>query len=257
MKSLIERTFFSICVLCVTFFSSDVFAINNNNNNQSYTNENGVTITKKEYDFINNYYGENYFERMTLEDYEWISDLDINNNDVTINTVYLYDSDDFNKHFFDRGVIHITPSKQLTIAKSCSTSCIVTTYLKWLVNPTVRSYDVIGVRFHNTGLSNNTVITKLTSSYGTSYSYNTQYLTNGVGTSVLLPTGATNIEVEQKVYTTLGGTVFGSYQHAISNITLQDSYNYVISVGGYGSVFLFTNGMDNYYDAMNGVDISL
>ena len=255
MKSLLKRTIFSLGVLCATFFSSDVFAIDNNI--QVYSNENDVTVTQKEYDFIKNYYGEDFFEEMTLEDLEWISDLDINNNDVTINTVYLYDNDDLNKQSSDRGVIHTTPSKKLTIAKSCSSSCIVTTYLKWLVNPTVRSYDLIGVRFHNTGLSNNTVITKLNSSYGTSYSYNTQYLSNGVGTSVLLPNGATNISVEQKVYTTLGGTVFGSYQHAISDITLQDSYNYIMSAGGYGSVFLFTNGMGNYYDAMNGVDISL
>ena len=51
--------------------------------------------------------------------------------------------------------------------------------------------------------------------------------------------------------------MFGSYQHATSAITLNESRNYNFHINGYGSVFQFgTVGLD-VYDGMTGVDIAV
>ena len=51
--------------------------------------------------------------------------------------------------------------------------------------------------------------------------------------------------------------VYGSYQHARLNVTLSDSQAYNISPAGLGSVFNFATSVEDYYDGMGGVDISL
>ena len=50
---------------------------------------------------------------------------------------------------------------------------------------------------------------------------------------------------------------YGSYQHAIANLTLLDSQSYIISQNGLGYVFNFATSVDDYYDGMSGVDITL
>ncbi len=221
-------------------------------NDTMYVNDNGIELTEKEFHFVNDFYGEDFFENMTYDDYIWISDLDINNRDVEIKTIYNFDNG------MMKSPSYSTNSKKLSISKACSSYvCTIITNLTWLTNPTVRSYDLIGVRFHNTSLNNNTVTTKITSSKGTEYSSNNKFLANGFGTSVKLPTDATNISVQQKLFTQPGGIVYASYQHAVKDISLQTSLNYTMGVGGYGNVFLFYGGVDNYYDAMGGVNIDL
>lgn len=220
--------------------------------NEIYINKNGIELTEKEYQFINQFYGANYFDNMTQEDYEWIMDLDINNKNVEIKTIYDHGIANRDNPF------HSTNSKSLSIAKSCGNiSCTIITNLTWLVNPSNRSYDVIGERFYNTSLYNNTIQTKVTSSSGTQYFSNDKYLSNGIGTSVKLPDNGNNITVQQKIFTNLGGIVYASYQHSTSQISLQTSTWYTMSATGYGGVFLFYNGAGNYFDGMGGVNISL
>lgn len=248
MKSKI--LFLFMCGISLLSFTQ-VFALSND---IVYVNNNGVELTEKEFHFVNDFYGKDFFETMNHEDYIWISDLDINNREVEIKTISDYS---FN-NVITRSPSYSTNSKKLSISKACSSNvCTIITNLNWLTNPTIRSYDLIGVRFYNTSLNNNTVTTKVTSSNGTEYSSNNKFLTNGFGTSVKLPSGATNISVQQKLFTNPGGTVYASYQHATSNISLQTSLNYTMGAGGYGNVFLFYGGADNYYDAMGGVNIDL
>ena len=54
-----------------------------------------------------------------------------------------------------------------------------------------------------------------------------------------------------------GGTVYASYQHAVSNTSLSVSRDYTISSSGYGNVFLFGTAGRSIYDGMNGVSITL
>ena len=247
-------------ILNIVFVISLAILIINDNDayaydQKEYKNDNGVVLTKKEYDFVNRFYGDTYFSKMTQEDYEWISVLDINRKDVVIdviNNVNLLKSN-------LRGTqnnFYTTNSKRLAIAKSCdSTKCNVITSLMWLINPVTRSYDVIGARFEGTGLFNNSITTKVSSSSGTSYYSNNNILANGFGTSVKLPNSANNIIVEQTFSTVVGGKIFASYQHAKNNISLANSYSYSISANGYGKVFTFFGNALGVYDGMGGVSI--
>jgi len=241
----------------ISILSINVYA----SENQIYVNNNGVELTSKEYEFINTFYGNNYFENMTQEDYDWIAVLDINNNEVYYDVLY-----DNNKLSFENlsmfanasinGTIHQTNSKRLAIAKTCdAVKCNILTNLTWLTNPTIRSYDVIGARFSGTSLYNNSITTKVKSSSGVTYYSNNRFLSNGFGTSVKLPTSSTNIIIEQSFYTNLGGSIYSSYQHATSNISLANSFLYTITSSGYGKVFNFYGNALNVYDGMGGVDI--
>lgn len=221
----------------------------------SYINGNGIELTKKEYEFVNEFYGGDFFNNMTQEDYEWIEDLHINTSDIEIETIY---SNEFDGNFAQPyGTSFATNSKKISIAKSCNSICTIMTNLTWLTNPTIRSFDLIGARLVNTSLANNTITTKITSSNGTEYSSNNKILSNGLGTSVKLPSGATNIIVQQKFFTKLGGTVYASYQHSTSNISLQTSLCFSIGVNGYGNVFVFYSDAIGKFDQMNGVNINL
>ena len=52
-------------------------------------------------------------------------------------------------------------------------------------------------------------------------------------------------------------TVYGTYQHAVTNVTLEQSHSYNISHNGFGSVLNFATGVQNYYDRMQGVYVEL
>lgn len=248
MKKILMLSFTALFISL--FMSYGVYA----STEKVYVNNNGIVLTEKEYSFVNTFYGNDYFENMTQDDLDWISDLDINNKTIYINTIN--DEDASLIDISSRGPYHSTNSKSLSIAKSCdNVKCTILTNLTWLVNPYVRSYDVIGARFSGTSLYNTTITTKVSSSLGNSYFSNNKFLSNGFGTSVKLPDNATNLVVEQKFYVNVGGTVYASYQHATTNISLSNSYYYTISPNGLGGVFNFYGAALGVYDGMAGVDI--
>ena len=214
----------------------------------NYTNQNGVVISEKEYQFINDFYGSEYFNTMTLEDYEWIRDLNIDENEVEIKT-------NPNITLFSTSVTQY--GINIKIVKSCSNNCIIITNCQWSLMPSIKSYDVIGARFSNTNLVDNTITTKITSSSGTVYSTDLLRLTNGFGVTVKLPSNGVSIVVEQKYTVSKGGTVYASYQHATKNINLATSKLYTITSNGYGGVFGFYGSAANVYDRMTGVNIDL
>lgn len=219
-----------------------------------YTNDLGVQVTKKEFDFINEFYGEEYFSKMTLEDYMWIKDLDLNNSEIEIKkvsdlpTISLY------------SISSKDTEKTLTIAKSCNTVCNIIINVIWLKIPTIKSYDVIGARFKNTNIVNSdNISTRIKTSNSTNYtsSSNNKKFNFGFGTSVKLPSTATSISIEQKFSVSKNGTVFASYQHSKKNISLEISKLYSISSSGYGSVFSFYGNALNTFDNMSGVSINV
>lgn len=66
------------------------------------------------------------------------------------------------------------------------------------------------------------------------------------------------LEIEAIVVSTSKwATVYASYQHAASNVTLAQSKAYNISHNGYGEVINFATAVENYYDGMQGVSIAL
>lgn len=215
-----------------------------------YINDNNVTLTQKEYDFVNEFFGSDYFEKMTQDDYEFIEDLHIETTNVEIKNIYDYSNG------LSRTTSHATANKKISIAKSCTSICTIITNVTWYSNPTVRSYDVLGARFVNTELASDTITTKLTSSSGTTSHTNVKYTSNGFGVSVKLPTGVTDISLTQKFYVNTGGYVYASYQHAITSVSLSTSTLYTIGNGGYGGVFNFYGAAVGCYDQMGGVYIT-
>ena len=215
-----------------------------------YTNNNGVSLTEKEYNYVIDFYGDDYPSKMTAEDYSWIQKMDVNNRDYKIEKYYDNDTTTRSTH-------HQTSSKYLAISKSCSSTCSVNILLNWLKNPNVRSYDVIGARFVNTSLISGTLSTYVDSSSGTSSYSNYQYFSNGFGNSVKLPSSATGISIQQSFEVQNSGTVYGSYQHATGYISLEQSKKYSIDLNGSGNVFLFNSSVDDYFDQMGGVWINM
>lgn len=247
-KNLITIILIGGIILCPIIKAANVFALTNLT---SHINKNGIEVSDKEYKFINDFYGEGFFNNMTKEEYDWIRDLNLENSKVSINRYYEHSTT-----ITPYSTVHRTTNKELTIASSCTTICTIVIKAEWITNPGIRSYDLIGARFKNVSLASSNIQTKVSSSNGIEYFNNTKVFANGLGTSVKLPTSASNIKVEQKFYTTAGGTVFGSYQHAIKNISLLTSQSYVIDISGIGGVFRLTGDAIGSFDQMAGVSIN-
>ncbi len=215
-----------------------------------YVNKNGVQLTEKEFQFVNEFYGDDFFENMTQENYDWISGLNINENDVEVKTVIGGNS--LNPLSTEVG----NANERISIAKSCHGICAVFVNARWLVNPVVRSYDVIGARLVGTTKATDMIISSVTSTSGSEFSNDLKVSSNGFGASVKLPTAGLNVVIEQRFDVNPGGTVYASYQHAIKNTTLSASQMFTIGAG-YGGVFNFYSDASGVYDAMSGVSISV
>lgn len=214
-----------------------------------YQNEEGVILSKQEYDFISSMYWDGYQEYLTWEDYNEIKSLDLFDKEVQKETRYYVDSS------LTRGTSVTGNLRTLTIAKSCSDSCMVTLTNKWNGTPTVKSYDVFGVRANGVSILNIKNALVFGKDYTKSYTEPKVY-SNGFGYSVLVP-NAENVNASVTFVTSKGGQIYGSYQHAMQNITETISKQYSIGVGGYGKVFLFSGFAGSIYDNAPGVDIEV
>lgn len=241
------RRIILIILLLILFTNKEVSA--KEYTSEFYTNKNNVTFTQEEYEFLSEMYWEGYQDIMTKKEYESFKEEDLISGDFE--TKFINE----NQLQIIRGASHSTGSKSLKISKSCSEKCRISVVLTWTVNPAIRSYDVIGAYFDGVSLQTDP-ITRVVSSDSTSYSYNIKQASNGVGTSVLLPSGS-NIIVNQEYSVSTGGKVYASYQHAKQNTTLASSQKYNFSILGYGNVFLFDSSVQSIYDAMNGVNIEV
>lgn len=233
--------------LCLLMFMFIGVLNVNASNNMYYKNEYGVEFTKEQYDFFTNMYYDGYQSAMTKED--------INYYDIDYMNPNLVESKYSNNNIISRATSISDANRSLKISKtSMPNYTIITLTLTWTNPPAVKSYDVIGARFsgvtYDSGLN-----TKLINSSGTTAINNNRTFTNGLGCSV--PISGSSIKVTQTFKVTGSGTVYGSYQHANSAISLANSKKYTISSSGYGSVFKFTGTATSVYDQMNGVSITV
>lgn len=217
----------------------------------TFINDNNVSLNQKEYDFIINMFYDGYQNIITENDYNNIfADSEMVNAKIEKNEIENYD--------FIRATYHETQSKKFAISKACTSDCLITLVANWKKNPTIRSYDVIGAYLDGTSLVSTFIPT--TSAVNTASSNHSNEMvtsSNGFGVSVKLPTGGSGMTISQYFKVSNCGTVYGSYQHATANISLANSKKYSISRTGYGGVFSFQSSVRDYYDAMNGVSISL
>lgn len=139
----------------------------------------------------------------------------------------------------------------------------------WLKSPYIKSYDVIAIRTDDATVTEGTqegtqaYIYKNGSVGYVNYSNggtNMVKADNGFGISMNLVDDANTYQctIEATVTaTTEWATVYGSYQHAATNVTLAQSKSYTISHNGYGKVINFATAVQNDYDGMQGVSIAL
>lgn len=212
-----------------------------------YENELGVKLTQAEYEFFSELYWDGYQNYLSVDEYEQIRDM---------NLFYLPIEKQFYTNYeLTRGSTVTSNLRTLSISKVCSSSCYITLVTQWIGNPFVKSYDVFGARLNGPTLLsvNNALVTG--DGYTKAYN-NPQQFGNGFGYSILLPNTG-NLKVSASFTTTNGGTIYGSYQHAVSNTTELVSKQYSIGLGGYGNVFNFYGTARTIYDNATGVDIAV
>lgn len=236
-----------LLILCLTclFGQKDVSA---KETNIVYTNSNDVSFTQEEYDFFTKMYWDGYQNDMTQDDYNEFVSKDFLNAEFDSKTVY-----DAPK---TRGTYFSSNYKSIKISKMCSDNCRISVVVTWLVNPNIRSFDVIGAYLSGTTLQS-TPGTRVVSSTQTKVALNIKKQEHGFGTSVLLPDTGDSVKLNQDFYVAKGGYVYASYQHAVRNATLTTSQKFNISGVGFGGVFSFYDEAYDVYDDMPGVDIQV
>ena len=221
-----------------------------------YINDNGVTFTKNEYDFITEMYYDGYQAYMTEEDKAVF-------NGVKMVPENVESVEYVEKEAFVPGVIspkatsHETASKLLKISKSNGTNPTIAISCSWKKSPNVRSYDLIGA-YLNGVVKASTPVSKITYSGGSISPSAVKNPNNGHGAVIKLPSGGNSIVASTTFSVTTGGKVYGSYQHAASSISLANANSYTIASSGLGHVFKFSNtSISNKYDGMSGVYINV
>lgn len=230
---------------------STILKVEAKENDTYYINNNGVSFTEREYNFISQFYWEGYQDDMSLTDYEEFINSDIINGEIKSVERKYYDD-----NIASYSTSHKTNSKLIKITSSCTSTCDISVVVNWSTMPNTKSYDVIGAYLDGVSLKINPKTIAKTTSANNSSDEIKKY-SNGFGVSILLPSSGNSYVINQTYTVSKGGTVYASYQHAKSSISLANSKNYTISKDGYGGVFKFTGTASSVYDGMGGVSISV
>ena len=215
-----------------------------------FTNDNNVSMSEEQYNYIGELFFEGYQNYITTSEFNDLLTRNLFNSPI--------EKDVYDESLIQRTLVE-TPAKKLIISKSCdSYECLMVITNSWKGQPTFTSYDVIGALLYADLTLNSSVTTKLYYSGGTMYGSEIKYDNNGWGVSMDLPDNSTTtMTITQHFYVYGEGTVFGSYQHAMYNISLATSQLYNCNIGGYGGVFDFYGAALNKFDQMNGVSIGI
>ena len=214
-----------------------------------YTNSYGVNFTEKQYKYFTDMFWDGYQTSVTQDEFNKVQLLNLFESTIEKEKILIPIES------FEKGPSLTQNGRTTTISKSCSTQCLVTLNTTWNTTPTIQSWDVTGVRISGTSLGLINTAKVYGSGYFTTYS-TPKVFTNGFGYSVDLP-NTSNIKVSISFYAGLGGTIYGTYQHAMSNTTEPISKLYTINSTGYGGVFSFSGSAIGIYDGAGGVNISL
>lgn len=291
MKKFKILSFFTTLLVSVIlpFLPISVYAAEND---PYYVNNNGIEMSEENYNMLSNFYSNNAIANMSLEKYqaEMSHQYTLYGSETKyIKTSTLLDStgkvlesnssevseSQYNNHvvpLFLCGTGHQcweTDYKQVDLNvwsyvddPNAIRLVLVNT---WKIMPAVRSYDVIAMRYtgatattawgDQSYFGTNTPVTTIEYSYNGT---NMKVLSNGIGISQNL-VGYTDLNYLTNRIVIEGTTdwsnfaVWGSYQHAVSNVTLAQSKNYTLSSSGLGGVINFNSSVVGYYDGMQGV----
>ena len=196
-------------------------------------------------------------------------------NDTYIHTEVDEETADLIAENFNNGIIpydatHETSYKRITILDNDLGNDVhrVTVYTQWLVTPATKSFDVTAMRIDGGYVVDGTQDGTQTYWKNGSYDYinygwngtNIRKFDHGFGISMNPVNGASYFETDisaNLVTTSSNAEAFGTYQHAVTDVTLDQSQSYTISHNGLGRVVNFVSTVHNLYDGMTGVSISL
>lgn len=244
-----KKLFVLIVLLIIVSFSGNAMALDINE--VYYTNDNDVSFTKEEYDFVSEFYFDGYQKMMTKEDYNYMIDNKLMDGEIKITEIT-----DVNPSLA-RDVTHTTGSKKLKLASSCpSSTCNLTLTLTWLTSPNTRSYDLLGAYsptkgslvFNNAKIYYDEMVKTQVERKKEDY---------GIAATMQLPSSGEDIVMIMHFTGKKGSKVYASYQHAKRSISLANSRKYSFNAGGYGGVFLFDTSVRDYYDAMGGIKTTI
>lgn len=153
---------------------------------------------------------------------------------------------------------HSTASKILILGTTLDQNGRYFTTLEthWQTTPIVKSYDVSAIRWSgDIGVIEATGLQMCEKPV--EYSYNGSNMvnkSNGIGISMnLVDNGTTPKLFLYMLSKRNAGTYYGTYQHAVRNVTLAQSKSYSFSSSGLGGVLKFSGSIGSYYDDMQGV----
>lgn len=250
---------------------------------ESITNNNGVVISEEEYNNFLKIHTHEYIMLMNENEYERLKELnysDVQSKVIYVETIYnphlnLVTEREITKEEYESPVKPLlndgadstsTTAKQLTMSLVGGTTWnYVTVTASWKGIPATRSYDVIGVRGKNFEFRDGSQTGKQIYTTGgvdklISYAWNGTNIKrhdNGFGISMNIVNNSISslqLTVSCDVTPTAStSTLFGSYQHATSSVSLSDSQNYTLTSTGLGGVFSFPYSIAQKYDGMQGV----
>ncbi len=213
-----------------------------------FVNDNNVEMSEKEYNFFTEMYWEGYQQFVSKEEYDNIRDNGFFESEIQ-------KVENIDTYLVPFSLTHETKSKKLSIAKACSSTCLISITNNWKGVPNVKSYDIIGALFTGNINRINEPRTEVYYASGKNSSNVIKYDNNGFGASIKLPNTNEILTVNQTFQVMGNGKIYASYQHATKSITQNNSLNFRINIGGYGKVFDFYNNAYGVYDGMGGVDI--
>lgn len=249
------------------------------------TNVNAA-ISEEDYASLREIFSEARLSIMTDEEKEELVNGDLTYSEKvyqvteTVNGTFIYSEVDpeiadlieenFNNGIATYDATHETSYKRITIIDDYITNNThkIMVYTQWLVTPATKSFDVTAMRIDGgyvvEGSQDGTQLYWKDGSYShVTYAWNGTNIRkadNGFGISMNLVNGASYFETDisaNVISTSQDAVAYGTYQHAVTDVTLDQSQSYTISHNGLGRVLNFTNSVYNLYDGMTGVSISL
>ena len=269
--------------------SADVVDSEDINMSDTIVNNQGVIITRTDYNNILKTHPVGYLANMSQKQYDYLRQFDYSN--IASDTIYVETTynrntgitserylteNEYNNISEDQvdsinsGSNYIeTTYKVLSISVSTSTGVHnVTLNCNWKKSPSVRSYDVIGVRFVHYNIAGGSQTGMQTYKTNGKYGYvsyastgtNIKVDTLGYGISMNLVNNTVTelyltTDVSAIPTSTTSYAVYGAYQHATENVSLATSKGYTIGGAGLGGVFVYPYNTVIKYDGMSGVNV--
>lgn len=255
---------------------------------KDFETKDGYVIPEAEYENLSKIHTEAYLYTMPYEEYQELLSYNLDYDSVNTTTKYIYTAcnmitgecanNEISKAEYENSVYVPSPCLDTTVNTTYKMLTLTflpdvdygTAYVSldntWKIMPSVRSYDVSAVRFGNLtairGTEHGKQIYKKNGvydyiSYGASGT-NINVQDNGFGISMNILDGSDVTEIETTISASLEldgipAVVYGSYQHAIKDVSLSQSKNYTLGAGGLGSTIKFAGNIGDNYDKMLGV----